>query len=263
MRGQGTGICVICSKEKCTYKCPKCRVSYCSVICCSEHKQSCGAASLHFPSPAHSVQVPTPTDIEVLLLKPETKAAVLNSHWLKDMLKSKRLREDILAIDSAPSTSRQSLLKKLRATNPEFEGFVDTLLKDVVLPSESSSHHERISTNVVTENSAREGTARADGNHTDLDAQSDNGDDSHKDMTRGAKEVLSEGEVGSSATTDDEIDRDDDGDDGERDQSCLGEEEEEGKLGKGGDGNDGDEVSVPTGDQVVYKKPRTELQSIS
>jgi hypothetical protein len=224
------------------------------VICCGEHKQACGAASLHFPTAAHTVEAIKPTDIEVLLLKPETKAAVLNSHWLKDMLKSKRLREDIQAIDSAPSTSRQSLLKKLRASNPEFECFVDKLLKDVVIPSESSSHHERISTNAVAEDSAGEKTARADGNYTDLDAQSDSGDDSLKGITRDAKEVLSEGEIRSSSS-DDNIDGDDDRDD---DESY---EVEEG--GNGDEVSNGDGVNLSTGDQMVHKKARTELLSIS
>lgn len=38
--------CIICSKEKSSYKCPKCNVFYCSVACCTTHKTCCGQIEL-------------------------------------------------------------------------------------------------------------------------------------------------------------------------------------------------------------------------
>ena len=35
-----TKICCICDKTDCSYKCPICKVPYCSVVCYKEHKES-------------------------------------------------------------------------------------------------------------------------------------------------------------------------------------------------------------------------------
>lgn len=66
---------------------------------------------------------------ELVILQPTEKEDIVQSQELRSLLKSKRLRDDIALVDS--SKDRQAALKALRARNPEFNSFVDVLLKCV------------------------------------------------------------------------------------------------------------------------------------
>ncbi|XP_040277342.1 zinc finger HIT domain-containing protein 3 isoform X2 [Bufo bufo] len=33
--------CCTCSAESARYRCPRCRLQYCSVVCCKKHKETC------------------------------------------------------------------------------------------------------------------------------------------------------------------------------------------------------------------------------
>ena len=70
---------------------------------------------------------------EMIILSDKTIQLLLNSEYLKNILKSSRLRDDILNIDSA--INRQSALKKLRLQKPDFNIFLDKMLVDIVNPS--------------------------------------------------------------------------------------------------------------------------------
>ena len=70
---------------------------------------------------------------ELEILSNITINKLLQSDYLKDLLKSKRLRNDILTVDS--SSNRQSALKKLRIQNPDFDQFLNTLMVKIILPS--------------------------------------------------------------------------------------------------------------------------------
>ena len=70
---------------------------------------------------------------EMIILSDKTIQLLLKSEYLKNILKSSRLRDDILNIDSA--INRQSALKKLRLQKPDFNIFLDKMLVDIVNPS--------------------------------------------------------------------------------------------------------------------------------
>ena len=70
---------------------------------------------------------------EMMILSDKTIQVLLKSEYLKDMLKSSRLRDDILNVDSA--MNRQSVLKKLRLQKPDFNVFLDKMLVDIINPS--------------------------------------------------------------------------------------------------------------------------------
>ena len=70
---------------------------------------------------------------DMTILSEKTIDMLLQSEYLKKMLKSSRLRDDILKIDS--SLSRQSELKKIRIQKPEFNKFLDNILIDIIKPS--------------------------------------------------------------------------------------------------------------------------------
>jgi hypothetical protein len=67
------------------------------------------------------------------ILSHNTIESLLKNEWLKSVLKSKRLRDDIMNIDS--SQNRQATLKKIRLQKPDFEKFLNSLLVDVIEPS--------------------------------------------------------------------------------------------------------------------------------
>ena len=70
---------------------------------------------------------------EMMILSDKTIQVLLKSEYLKDILKSSRLRDDILSVDSA--MNRQSVLKKLRLQKPDFNVFLDKMLVDIINPS--------------------------------------------------------------------------------------------------------------------------------
>ena len=66
------------------------------------------------------------------LLDEAHKDKMRSSKHLRSLLRSKRLRADIVNIDT--SSDRQETLKALRSKNKEFEAFIDVLLKVIKSP---------------------------------------------------------------------------------------------------------------------------------
>eukprot|EP01041_Mallomonas_annulata_P009582 gene9582-19917_t len=140
--------CVICNKDKPSYKCPRCRLKYCSAGCCSAHKLNC-----LIPKDFLSRQ-PSRTSAEMVTVTAAERSTILadkiksgpfildehdetclrNSQHLKSILKSERLQKHIMDIDS--SNDRSNSLKKARI-NPEFEDFIQTLLTEQNLISKA------------------------------------------------------------------------------------------------------------------------------
>src|SRR5687768_6054682 len=61
----GTLICAVCNAQASKYRCPKCRVRYCSVQCFQDHKntdQTCKADLLQTaPAEGKTAEPPTPS----------------------------------------------------------------------------------------------------------------------------------------------------------------------------------------------------------
>ena len=146
-------LCIMCNKDKSPYKCPKCGVFYCSVACCNLHKyESCNgsltnadhskphelsiADSNYIKTDNSSMGIPLNEEQSIAtksiyatdynLISPEQLDRLRNSSDIINLLKSKRLREHIIQIDS--SSNRQDLLKKMRSSNSEFDAFVTSVL---------------------------------------------------------------------------------------------------------------------------------------
>jgi hypothetical protein len=128
--------CDVCRAAAPRYKCPRCAARYCCVGCCRTHKEACSAqAQTQAPEPAPAAPADTSPegaggsaasqrfDDADRLLTDQHKAKLNENSDLRDVLRSKRLRDVLDAIDSAPD--RQKALRKARL-DPAFEAFVGT-----------------------------------------------------------------------------------------------------------------------------------------
>ena len=133
--------CIVCNVNKCSYKCPRCSAKYCSSKCCQVHKSSCATtlATTNVPSDDHDTTASCtddrkesnyPDSASMLVLKPDEIEILRKSVVLKSMLQSKRLRNDIEAVD-ASGKHRLTNLKRLRQHKPEFDEFVTTMLREI------------------------------------------------------------------------------------------------------------------------------------
>ena len=132
--------CSVCQQVGNKYKCPKCRAIYCSMACNTVHKTCCQPTT---SSPAGTSTEEQPLDNKTrrstfttnntttthVKLSNEALQLLSKSTSLQKALQSKRLREDILKVETA--SNRQVALKKLRIQNPEFEEFVQSLVRVV------------------------------------------------------------------------------------------------------------------------------------
>lgn len=132
--------CCICLGPS-KYRCPKCPERYCSVKCCKEHKQihveavastnldAKGADPANATSEEDShvkTQAVSSSEDTKTLLSDKQKGRLTSSSYIKDMLKSERLRKHIESIDQ--SHDRGRALKKLRSNNKEFNEFVSKMV---------------------------------------------------------------------------------------------------------------------------------------
>ena len=121
--------CSICTQQNSHYKCPKCSSLYCSSSCCKKHKEICENFSdiKNFGQVNHEnfkqfEEIKCKKEDNNEIISEEIKDKMKNSIWLKDILKSKRLRDQITAIDN--SGDRESALKVARKCNSEFDRFL-------------------------------------------------------------------------------------------------------------------------------------------
>ena len=123
-------VCKICNDTISKYRCPRCKIRYCSVRCYKDH-QSTGCVSVQYPSIKDSCIAISPASYcdvdnsEARLLTEEQKRNLLGHEGLKTALKNKRLRTDLDYIDSAHN--RRAALQKARL-NPEFAEFISDIV---------------------------------------------------------------------------------------------------------------------------------------
>jgi hypothetical protein len=129
-------LCQVCSEEASKYKCPKCRIRYCSVPCFKGHV--CLPSTDVIPSNEIS---PTNKSLEQEAKEPEKEipeeeqlqpghiAALLSSAQIQQSLSSPRLAQVLQHIDSAKT--QDEALKRLRESqegNPDFDSFTNQVL---------------------------------------------------------------------------------------------------------------------------------------
>mmetsp|Transcript_6282 Transcript_6282/g.10265 ORF Transcript_6282/g.10265 Transcript_6282/m.10265 type:complete len:201 (-) Transcript_6282:44-646(-) len=158
------GVCLIADSR---YKCPKCRAPYCSVGCCKTHKETCSQLQLvkntdnsnehdnvsstsEAARKTHSSSASAPfmeddsTELssdQFHIITAQQKKQLSGCREVRDMLKSKRLRDKIAEIDGAGG-ARRAALKRAR-TNPEFEQFLDIMLRAVEVKVDTADKEER------------------------------------------------------------------------------------------------------------------------
>ena len=154
--------CVVCTNAG-SYKCPQCYACYCSVACCKQHKEECstllgkGAATASTTakegcdkgtgevSTAGSCGIAKEDPLEkVILLSKEQQERLEGCAWLREALKSKRLRQHISEVDGAGSgvgATRRAHLAALRRSSSDFDQFAQRLIAEiaVVEPGEALS----------------------------------------------------------------------------------------------------------------------------
>ncbi|XP_011506429.1 PREDICTED: zinc finger HIT domain-containing protein 3 [Ceratosolen solmsi marchali] len=130
-------ICCICEFENAKYKCPKCKKFYCSVACCSKHKENCTGSiesnncDIENSDSTEKTNVPYsfPTEDTVPIEKLEQ---LRYSKDLKNYLKTSQVRDIITEVlkDNNPTKAIANAM-----TEPLFVELADACLK-VVEPSE-------------------------------------------------------------------------------------------------------------------------------
>lgn len=124
-------LCQVCEKSEKKYRCPTCKINYCSVACFSSHKASCAPAQVSHtldssPSEETVYQFQTKNTIPVEKLHELGK-----SDKLQQLLQNPHLRKFLTRIDSDDNPVR---LMRSAMQEPIFLEFVDTCL-DIVDPS--------------------------------------------------------------------------------------------------------------------------------
>ncbi|CAH0563596.1 unnamed protein product [Brassicogethes aeneus] len=116
--------CVICKKDA-TYKCPTCLISYCSAICCKEHKKdNCVIKKPEITEKESENAFTTPSTV------PKEKLELLReSKELKEMLgNNPHLRNLLSSIDKCENV--EDMMQKVML-EPIFVEFADECLKIV------------------------------------------------------------------------------------------------------------------------------------
>lgn len=138
--------CIVCEKEKSSYKCPKCLGFYCSLACFKLHKEENCQFSVSNQSSVNTMlniidtNKKTENDIELekeyILLSDKHKNLLKNNQKIKELINNKRFLNDIKKIDE--SNDRENELKKMRLMNSEFNQLMDELY-DSLEPNKNSS----------------------------------------------------------------------------------------------------------------------------
>ncbi|XP_029924185.1 zinc finger HIT domain-containing protein 3 [Myripristis murdjan] len=130
-------ICSVCSEQTTKYRCPACKIRYCSVSCYKTHKDTC--LPVKEPAPIAEDKATSSTEpwsVEDLLHEddhidkvPMEKLQLLGqSEELRDLLCNPHLRQLLWSIDSADS---KDAVMKAAMQEPLFIEFSDQCLKIV------------------------------------------------------------------------------------------------------------------------------------
>lgn len=131
-------LCSVCTEQTPKYKCPACKIRYCSLVCYKKHKDACLPGQP--PTPKVSESKPTistdPWSVEDLLHEddlidkvPMDKLQLLGqSKELQDLLCNPHLRQLLRSIDGAESKEDAM---KAAMQEPLFVEFSDCCLKTV------------------------------------------------------------------------------------------------------------------------------------
>lgn len=141
-----TAICVICS-EKPKYRCPACRVPYCSVTCFQKHKEQCNSEARPVEKSPTVVPVRTEenkgddssiadflnSDEEDDRVSVQSLKNLGKSETLRSLLLNPHLRQLMISLDQGDNKMK---LMKACMQEPLFVEFADCCLR-IVEPSQN------------------------------------------------------------------------------------------------------------------------------
>ncbi|KAG7279355.1 hypothetical protein CRUP_001263 [Coryphaenoides rupestris] len=129
-------LCHVCTDQTPKYRCPACRIRYCSLGCYKKHKDSC--SPVEQPQPvAPDPRTGEPWNVDDILRKEEDytdkvpfeKLQLLSqSEELKGLLRNPHLRELLRSVDAADSKAE---VMRAAMQEPLFVEFSDACLKVV------------------------------------------------------------------------------------------------------------------------------------
>ncbi|KAI9315658.1 hypothetical protein BX666DRAFT_332312 [Dichotomocladium elegans] len=124
--------CQICHKDPWKYKCPTCRIQYCSVTCFKQHKLEPCAPPAPEKTPEGEKerrQLPTDStdDDDPSRLTLDQLTSIGHSNQVLRYLENPAIREWVSRIDQ--SLDPEEDLKKARAEDPTLEEFIQLLLR--------------------------------------------------------------------------------------------------------------------------------------
>lgn len=130
-------LCSVCTEQTPKYKCPACKIRYCSLVCYKTHKDACLPVQPSTPTdPENKATSTDPWGIEDLLHEddlldkvPVDKLHLLGqSKELQDLLCNPHLRQLLRSIDNAEN--KEDAMKAVMQ-EPLFVEFSDCCLKIV------------------------------------------------------------------------------------------------------------------------------------
>ncbi|KAM3601423.1 uncharacterized protein V6R79_012707 [Siganus canaliculatus] len=142
-------ICSVCSEQTPKYRCPACKIRYCSLSCYKNHKEVCVPCEQPAPTnpePKHAISS-EPWTVEDILHEddvidkvPLQRLQLLGqSNELRDLLCNPHLRQLLHSVDSAENKYDAM---KTAMQEPLFVEFSDQCLKIVENEAKSTSNEE-------------------------------------------------------------------------------------------------------------------------
>ncbi|XP_073697499.1 zinc finger HIT domain-containing protein 3-like [Garra rufa] len=144
-------LCGVCSEHVPKYRCPACRIRYCSVSCFKRHKDDDSCHPVKESDPASSSSTPVtsaeqPWTVEDLLDEnsqtdkvPLQKLQQLgDSEALKGLLRNPHLRRLMMSVDSSKDKGKAM---KDAMQEPLFVEFADQCLK-IIEPTETQNDYD-------------------------------------------------------------------------------------------------------------------------
>lgn len=119
--------CIVCSRDKPPYKCPRCYVGYCSMGCCKEHRQACGQSVKGDIGEASEVYVTSETNADttcaedVVIVETDTVNTSIPANakiTLSERIRQNERLQRLLQTDNYLQTQLPVLLSRIdRATD--------------------------------------------------------------------------------------------------------------------------------------------------
>ena len=121
--------CIVCKGEK-KYKCPHCRLPYCSLACWTAHKELCkGAANVAEHIPKQKLEQDDEDDINWVRVPLSNLQKMAKSPKLKDNFNHTKLRQVIRKVDG--SRNRYKTLRAQMLKDEAFCEFIDKMLEEM------------------------------------------------------------------------------------------------------------------------------------